>query len=155
MKAWFYGLQPRERWLVAIGGLVAVVVVLWGFVARPLRTQSAALDTAVGIKQLLLVDVARLEGSRPGGVSGSPQGANETLVVIVKNSADAHGLSLPRTRQNGPSGIDVTFQDAPFDTLVAWLVLLHDTYGVDVETASFSGARQPGLVNGQLSLRRL
>jgi hypothetical protein len=32
---------------------------------------------------------------------------------------------------------------------------LHDRYGVDVETASFSSAREPGLVNGQLSLHRL
>ena len=155
MKAWFYGLQPRERWLVAIGAGVAAVFVLWGFVARPLMARAVALDSAVATKQRLLVDVSRLEGSRPGTVAGNLQGANQTLMVIVRNSADAHGLTLPRTRQNGPSGIDVTFQDAPFDTLVAWLVLLHGTYGVDVETASFSNARQPGLVNGQLSLHRL
>ena len=39
--------------------------------------------------------------------------------------------------------------------VVAWLVALHGTYGIDVETASFSSAREPGLVNGQVSLRRL
>ena len=49
----------------------------------------------------------------------------------------------------------MTFQGASFDALAAWLVALHGTYGVDVETASFSSAREPGLVNGQLLLRRL
>jgi type II secretory pathway component PulM len=77
------------------------------------------------------------------------------LVVIVSNTAASYGLDLPRTRPNGPSGIDVTFQSASFDSLVAWLVALHDTYGVDVESASFSTAREPGRVNGQLSLHRL
>ena len=83
------------------------------------------------------------------------QGAEQTLVVIVDNTARNHGLDLPRTRANGPSGVDVTFQGASFDSLVAWLLVLHATYGVDVETASFSNGRAPGLVNGQLSLQRL
>jgi type II secretory pathway component PulM len=46
-------------------------------------------------------------------------------------------------------------QGASFDAVVAWLVALHDTYGIDVETTSFSSAREPGLVNGQVSLHRL
>jgi type II secretory pathway component PulM len=37
---------------------------------------------------------------------------------------------------------------------MVWLVALHDKDGVDVETASFSPAREPGLVNGNLLLRR-
>ena len=49
----------------------------------------------------------------------------------------------------------MSLQSASFDALAAWLRDLHGTYGVDVETASFSSAREPGLVNGQLSLHRL
>jgi type II secretory pathway component PulM len=49
----------------------------------------------------------------------------------------------------------VTLQNVSFDSITAWLVTLHDTYGVDVQSASFSPAREPGIVNGQVSLRRL
>jgi general secretion pathway protein M len=153
MKQWFYGLQPRERWIVSVGAVAAVIMILWIGVLRPLQTQTAALRTAVDTKQRLLVDVSRLDGTGP--VATGRQGGDQTLVVIVSNTAAAHGLDLPRTRPNGPSGIDVTFQGAPFDALVTWLVTLHTSYGVDVETASFSSAREPGLVNGQLSLHRL
>lgn len=153
MKQWFYGLQPRERWIVSVGAIAAVIMILWIGALRPLQSGTAALRTAVDTKQRLLVEVSRLEGSGPT-VSGR-QGADQTLVVIVSNTAAAQGLDLPRTRPNGPSGIDVTFQGASFDALVTWLVTLHTTYGVDVETASFSSAREPGLVNGQLSLHRL
>ena len=30
MKAWFYGLQPRERWIVAVGAAAAVVIIAVG-----------------------------------------------------------------------------------------------------------------------------
>jgi type II secretory pathway component PulM len=153
MKQWFYGLQPRERWIVSIGAVAAVIMVLWIGALRPLQSGTAALRTAVDSKQRLLLEVSRLEGSGPAVIGR--QGSDQTLVVIVSNTAAAQGLDLPRTRPNGPSGIDVTFQGASFDALVTWLVTLHTTYGVDVETASFSSAREPGLVNGQLSLHRL
>ena len=153
MKAWFYGLQPRERWIVAVGAAAAVVIVFVAFVMTPLRAQTATLRAAVEAKQRLLVDVARLQGTQPA--AANLRGAEQTLVVIVSNTAATYGLDFPRTRPNGPSGIDVTFQGASFDSLMAWLVSLHETYGVDVETASFSSAREPGRVNGQLSLHRL
>ena len=155
MKAWFYGLQPRERWILSIGTVAAAIMALWIGVLRPLQTETVALQAQVETKQRLLLEVSRLEGSQPSSSARGRMGADQTLVVIVSNTAAAHGLDLPRTRPNGPSGIDVTFQGASFDALVTWLVTLHTSYGVDVETASFSSAREPGLVNGQLSLHRL
>jgi type II secretory pathway component PulM len=155
MRAWFFGLQMRERWIVGVGAAAALAIMLWGFGVRPLRAEVVALRTAVQTKQQLLVDVARVEGTQPSSVAGGRLGADQTLVVIISNTAGSYGLGEPRTRANGPSGVDVTLQAASFDAVVAWLVALHDTYGVDVETASFSSAREPGLVNGQVSLRRL
>ncbi len=122
---------------------------------RPLRAELTTLRAAVETKQRLLVDVARVEVAQPANVVSNRQGADQTLYVIIDNTAGPYGLGTPRTRANGPSGVDVTLQGVPFDALVAWLVTLHSTYGVEVETASFSNAREPGLVNGQVSLHRL
>jgi general secretion pathway protein M len=155
MKAWFYGLQPRERWIVAIGGVAAIVIIAWGFVVRPLRAELATLTTSVDTKQRLLIDIARIESEQPSTVISNQQGQQQTLVGIIDATARSHGLSPPRTTANGPSGVNVSIQSASADTLLAWLIVLHGTYGIDVESASFAGAREPGLVNGQLSLRRL
>lgn len=154
MKAWFYGLQPRERLIVTIGAAAAVVIIVWSLIVSPLRTENATLRTSVDTKQRLLIDVARIEGEQPSSVASNRQGADQTLAVIIDDTARSHGLN-PRARANGPSGVDVSVQGASFDSLVGWLLVLHGTYGVDVETASFSAGREPGLVNGQLSLRRL
>jgi general secretion pathway protein M len=155
MKAWYYGLQPRERWILAGGAVAFVVIILWGFILRPLQAETARLETSVEAKQRLLIDLARIESEQPSSVDGNRQGTDRTLAVVVEDTAISHGLGRPATRANGPSGVDVTIRSASFDALAAWLVVLHGTYGIDVETASFTSAREPGLVNGQLLLRRL
>ena len=145
----------RERWLVAIGAAAAAVIVLWGFILMPLNDEIARLRTSVETKQRLLIEVARIEGQNPSAVVANRQGSNQTLMVIVNNTAGSHGLSPSRTSANGPSGVNVSLQNASFDALCDWLITLQDTYGIDVETASFAPSREPGLVTGQLTLRRL
>jgi type II secretory pathway component PulM len=153
MTDWFASLQPREKLILAVGVVAAVVIVLFGGVQK-LGTSSSTLMTSVESKQRLLVDLSRLDSAAGTPVS-TREGADQTLVVIISDTAATHGLTFPRTRPNGPNGIDVTFQQASFDALVAWLVALHDNYGIEVDSASFSAGRSEGLVNGQLSLQRL
>ena len=153
LKTWYFGLQQRERWIVSIGLAVGVVIVMWWSMAR-LGDATETLRTAVDTKQKLLVDVARVEATQAPGVSTNPQTSGKPLYLLVSDTAPTYGLEQPRTRMNGPNGVDVTVQNASFDALMAWLVALHDMYGVDVETVSITNAREPGLVNGNLLLRR-
>lgn len=155
MKAWFYGLALRERWIVVIGAVAAVIIVVWGFILAPLGNEIERLRSSVDTKQRLLIDVGRVEGQNPSSVVTNRQGSNQTLMVIVGNTTSAHGFAPTRTTANGPSGVNVSIQNVAFDAVATWLVTLHDTYGIDVESASLSSAREPGLVNGQLTLRRL
>ncbi|MEO8465233.1 MAG: type II secretion system protein GspM [Gammaproteobacteria bacterium] len=154
MRAWFTNLQPRERWILIAGVVVVLGVVLWAGVLRPLRAQSATLQASVASKQRLLLDLGRVGASAPGRDPGT-SAPEQTLVVVVDSTAQVHGLRIARSRPSGPSGVEVTLQGVPFDVLVAWLMTLHGTYAVDVESAQLSTARQQGLVNGQVSLHRL
>ena len=61
MKEWFYGLQPRERWIFALGAAAAVVIIVWGFIISPLRAETARLRTSVDAKQPLLINVALID----------------------------------------------------------------------------------------------
>jgi type II secretory pathway component PulM len=155
LSGWFYGLQPRERLIVAIGATAAVLIVVWGLVVSPLRAETARLQASVDRNQRLLVDVSRYQGEGPlDPVDGQP-GRDQPLPYLVSSTVGTYGLEEPRTRANGPSGVDVTWQNASFDAIVAWLVALHDSYGVDVETASITPTREPGFVNATFLLRRL
>lgn len=153
MRAWFQNLQPRERWILIGGAVVVLAIGLWVGVLRPLQTQAATLQAAVASKQRLLSDLGKI-GAAPARAAGA-QKDQTTLVVLVDSTAQAHGLRITRSRPNGPSGVDVTLQAVPFDVLMTWLITLHGTYSVDVESAQLTTAREQGLVNGQVSLHRL
>ena len=75
--------------------------------------------------------------------------------MLVDSTAQNYGLELPRTRLDGADGINVAFQGVSFDALLEWLITLETMYGVKVETATVSSARERGLVNGTVTLRRL
>jgi len=152
MKAWFTNLEPRER-LILLGGITAALLIaLWLGLMR-LHTQTEVLRDAVASKQRLLVELARV-GSGPAAPAQGPQASNQTLVVVIDGSAREHGIALTTRRPDGPDGVQVAFSNVPFDMLLDWLVALEKQNSVAVEAASFTNAKQKGIVNGQLTLRR-
>jgi general secretion pathway protein M len=150
MKAWFQNLQPRER-LILLGGVAAVVLIAAWFGVMRLHAQTEVLRDAVAAKQRMLIDLTRV-GTR-AAAPANPQG-NQTLVVVIDGTAREHGIALTTRRPDGPDGVQVAFSNVPFDMLLEWLVALEKQSSVAVETASFTTAKQKGIVNGQLTLRR-
>ena len=151
MKAWFDNLQPRER-LIFLGGAVAVLLIAVWFGVMRLHAQTEVLRESVAAKQRMLVDLSRV-GTRPAAAANA-QGNNQTLVVVIDGSAREHGITLSTRRPDGPDGVQVAFSSVPFDMLLEWLVALEKQSSVAVESASFTTAKQKGIVNGQLTLRR-
>jgi len=157
MKEWFANLAERERLMVGVGGVLAVIIVVWGLIWVPLRDGAIDLAEAIDDKQDLLVDLQRAEALPSSGNANARAGNSSSLVVLVDRTAQSMGLagSFTRTRPDGPDAISVSFTNAPFDNIVNWLIALEQSEGVTVESASFNGAREQGLVSGQLFLRRL
>ncbi|HEU4617173.1 MAG TPA: type II secretion system protein M [Gammaproteobacteria bacterium] len=157
MKEWFLSREPRERIMLGAGAVLAAVIVFYGALWLPLAQGTAQLGTNVEQKSRLLVDLERAAALGPSAARAAPSpAAAQSMVGLVDSTARQHDLAkaFTRTRQDGPDGISVTFQDAPFDALLGWIVALQTGYGVGVESASFNGARTPGLVSGQVLLRR-
>jgi type II secretory pathway component PulM len=153
IRDWFENRPPHER-AILVGVAVAVLLaVLWLGALRPLQSGSAVLRESVAAKQRLLANLSQIGGqdTAPGGTT---PGGDQTLLRLVKNSAVEHGVETTRERADGPNGLQVTFGNASFDTLVEWIVALETQNAVIVESASFTVTRQPGIVNGQLLLRR-
>lgn len=156
MKEWFLSREPRERLLLVAGGAVALLIIFWRVAWLPVSRGAAELRDSVAHKSALLVDVERAAAVAPAAASGARQGATDSMVVLVDKTSRAHGLAgaFTRTRPDGADGISVSFQDVPFDALLDWLVALKASYGVAVESATFASSRGPGLVSGQVLLRR-
>jgi type II secretory pathway component PulM len=154
MKDWFMSREPRERMILAVGAVAAVLIIGWRFVLLPLSTGIERLNTEVAAQSRLLVDAQNAAVITPADASRAQ--AEQSLYVVVDRTARSHGVagSLTQTRQDGTTGRGVSFQAAPFDSMVAWLATLESEHGIGVESASFTASRAPGLVNGNLVLRR-
>lgn len=158
MKAWFSSLERREQFFVMAGAVVLAVMLFWLAIIRPLYGGTAKVAARVEEKEQLVLwmkSVAPdLQAVRTGSTTTIASG--EPLVVIVADTAAANELRQ-YLKQNQPAGDDsirVRFEEAPFDQLVQWLGILQLRHGVQINTASFDGGVQPGVVTASLVLER-
>ena len=157
MKNWYLNLAARERLIVGVGGVLALIIVIWGMIWKPLHDRTIDLRESITDKSLLVNDLRRAASLATSGALASGGGAEQSLVILVDNTARPSGLAatFSRTRPDGPNAINISFESAPFDTLLTWLIGLEETYGISVQSASVNEARAPGLVNGQILLSRI
>lgn len=150
LKSW-RSLSERERRALLIGGGIAVVLFVL-VVALPLDRSVARLSHTVARKQS---DLAWMRSVAPQLAAAGPSPSasmNEPLIVLVNESARRSGLALSGTGPSGNGGLSVQMREVPFDSLIGWLARLQQRYGVQVQSASISRSRAPGLVDASFVL---
>lgn len=158
MNDWWNSLVPRERIFILGGGILLAVFLIFWMGLRPLFVHSATTTQRVAQKETLLADLraaSALLANRPATDTRLPA-ADESLVVIVDRSSREAGLAgaLKRNQPVGNDGIRVRFEGASFDQIMAWLGTLNASYGIDIESAAFESASEPGIVQASLTLKR-
>jgi len=153
VRDWLGNLSTRERNLVYGAAVLAALALLYLVIVRPFTTTTSRMAARVEQKS---ADLAWMRAQAPqavaaAGVAQSKSG--ESLVVIVDRTARQAGLGATLRDQspNGNAGLRLRMEAASFDTLVTWLAVLQQQYGVGIEAATIDAAG-PGLVNATLSL---
>ncbi len=160
IKNWFYGLQPRERWMVSGGAVIVVITLLYLFVLAPFYAAVATQEARVSKKQADLAWMRSVAGDVIALSRDAPMAAvapvGESLVVLVDRTARECGLSSALTGQtpNGATGIRVRLERAEFDKLVLCLANLQQAHAVSIESATIDRTSEPGFVNASLVLNR-
>ncbi len=155
MNEWFQGLAERERRMVLIGGVLAVVLLLLAIIL-PLNRSVAEGNQRVARKQ---ADLTWMRSVAPqlaaAGPAAPAPASQESLIIIVDRAAREAGLgaALTSSEPSGMGGLRVRLEKAPFDILIGWLARLSERHGVTVETASIDSAGEPGIVNAGIVLR--
>jgi general secretion pathway protein M len=154
MRAWYAGLEDRERRFVNIGAVVVAVLLLLCLVL-PLNRNITQARPRVASKQ---VDLAFIQRATPELRAAGPaaQGGNAaSIVVLIDSSARESGLgkSLTSSEPTGDGGLRIRMDRAPFDGLVAWLARISQQHGVRVQSAEIEAAGEAGLVNAGLVLK--
>lgn len=147
-------LSEREQRLVRLGAVAAGVLLILA-VLLPLQRHVTAVQQRVEQKRDDLVWLRSMAPQLAGLAMSTPPALNESLVVVVDRSTRQAGLQkgLVGSQPSGDGGLSVRFEQTSFDSLVAWLSQLRESYGIRVDTATVEAGNAAGLVNASLVLR--
>lgn len=159
LKDWFFSLQPRERAIVAIGGVLLLLVAIYILALAPFYKAVNSRAERVANKEGDLAWMRSVGGEVLALSASSPTAAapsNESLVVLIDRTARECGLGAALTGQtpNGDNGIRVRLEQAEFDKLVVCLGSLQQSHSVNIESANIDRTGKPGFVNASLVLTR-
>jgi len=159
MKAWFAGLEERERLMVIAGTALFVLFLLYIMVLSPLHSGYKSLknsveaqrETAVWMQQSAAT-LASLKRNRGAGARGL---GGRSLLSVADSTARAGGLgpALKRVEPEGSDSVRVWLEGAPFDVLIKWLGTLSTVHGVDAETVTMERSDASGRVDARLTLQ--
>jgi len=149
--AWYSGRLPNEQRMLRIAA-VAVPLLIVLVVLSSLQAAVTRLDKRVATKRS---DLAYLQSVAPVLANAPHPAANgQSLVAIVADGSREAGLTVIGTDPVGPNQLRVRLENAPFDTLVGWLIRLQQTQGIAVQNASIDRGAAVGQVNATLTLAR-
>ena len=157
LKDWFATLNPRERVMVSVGGVLVAFAAIFMSLApfyKSIRVLNERVERKQGDLAWMRSVTPELQALGQNQVVAAP--SDESLVVLVDRTARECGLGASLTGQtpNGETGIRVRLESAAFDVLVKCLGQLQQTQAVTVEAATFDRTAKPGLVNANLVLNR-
>ncbi|HYX74800.1 MAG TPA: type II secretion system protein M [Steroidobacteraceae bacterium] len=144
-------LSPRERRLLLIGAVAAVLILIFGMLV-PLDRSVAHAQERLTKKR---ADLTWMQSVAPQiALIPLPSSNGESLLVIIDRSARESGLASALSGSEPGSGgnLSVRLEKAPFDVLVGWLARLAQQNGVTVDSAIIEKSGTPGLVNANIVL---
>lgn len=137
LRLWFSGRSLRERRLILVAGALALLVLAWAVVIRPLGDALSDAQAREADAVLRLGGAqAAVDAIRAGQANraASPTGA---LADIVRTSADQAGFALASLDPAGANRVRVGIASAKGGALIGWLARL-ERDGVLVDAAQLT-----------------
>ncbi len=155
MKAWWAGLQLRERRLLLLAAAMMLALGYWMLLLRPLAVARA--DSRVAVESLEKARAeafAQAEAILAARVVAAPRPVR-SLFALVDSSARQAGLMTAQTRVEplAEDRVRVTMDGVNFDQMAAWIEGLDRDEGVDISEWSVDRALVPGVVNTAVTLQ--
>ncbi|MGH8042682.1 MAG: type II secretion system protein GspM [Rudaea sp.] len=159
IRAWWDGLQARERRVLTVGAIVAAVLLFWALIWLPLAHTRSALTARVAQQRADLVWMQQAQGQartlHAQGTHGAVARQGKSLLALADVTARSAGLAaaLKRVEPAGAGSVRVSFEIVDFDALAAWMDALARDYGVTVTDFSAEKVEGLGLVNARVTLQ--
>jgi general secretion pathway protein M len=150
LRAWYAGLQERERRVLRVGGITVAVLILAFGLLMPLEGTVSGLHRRIETKR---EDLAWMQANQAEISSTAlPDDRGEAAMVLVDRTGREAGLT-DALRGTAPTanGVRVQLEGAAFDDMVPWLAKLDESYGLAIESITLDRSAKPGLVNASIT----
>lgn len=146
---WWRKREPREQQLLAVMSVLVVIFIFWYGIWQPLQQATVRAETQLAAQQETLrfvmestQQVERLRNSAPE--QGSQPISAAQLSGFVSRTSAAHNLEVSRLQPQNET-LQIVFNEADFDSLLAFLAELNDRQ-VHIEVLDIAEAGEAGLV---------
>ena len=157
-REWWSARDPREQRILAVGGLLAVAMLLWALVWLPLNRARNDLLVRVEAQEADLAQMreqaVRAQELRGQGARAKVERQGKSLLALADATARGAQLAnaLKRVEPLGPKSVRVSFEGANFDVIAEWLEGLSRDFGVVATDLSADRAEGAGRVNARVTL---
>ena len=157
MMQYWHNLQGREQRVLLIGGIAALLLLLYSAVLDPFAQELQRLEQSVVADRELLawMEEAARQVKTLRGSGSTRRKSGQSLLSLVDASAKQNRLggALKQVKPEG-DGVRLRFEAASFDDMVRWLGRLGSEQGVGVTTLTLERLSDPGRVNATVVLER-
>ncbi|WP_223670693.1 type II secretion system protein GspM [Kangiella shandongensis] len=151
IKAWYSGLNQRERSMVTVLGIMMIILILFIAVVMPLRTYLSDLNQSVATaKEDLPIIASKVQALQAR--SGSSQvTTSRSLNQLITTSSKRYNLKFSRIEERKRNEeIQVRLDDVEFDQLLRWAAQLEQQQGLVIDTLRVSDTGTIGMVDASI-----
>ncbi len=156
MQQWFNNLKRQEQILLLVGAACVALYLIFVVVMAPMSSAVDKLEQQnrnasaklASVKQLA-AEYKALEAS-----SSRTQSSGANLTRIVDNTVQSNNLSMSRFQPSSRGDVQIRFENAVFNNLLAWIHELETEHAVVVRDLTVSPGSGNGLVNVSVRLRQ-
>lgn len=157
IKQWFNNLPRREQlWVLVLGAVLALYIVFF-LMLGPMQESVAKLQRQNDDAQQSLDNVNALVAqfntlNKANG--GSKAALHQNLNRLIDSSVKENNLQMNRFQPSSSGDIQVRFENAVFNNILAWLHQLEVDNAVIIKDLSISPGNAGGLVNVSVRVRQ-
>ncbi|MEN8178069.1 MAG: type II secretion system protein M [Pseudomonadota bacterium] len=160
MKQWWLSRSPQDKLALMVTSSAVVVLLLYLLLWIPFKQQvdkkGVLVDSQRSTLKWMQESAAKIKLIKQRQSSSDRSGRSEALLTLVDRTAKKNQLRqfIQRLKPDGSSAVQIWVEQAPFDSLIQWLGLLVNQYGILLESVNIERQDKPGVINAKLNLQR-
>ncbi len=157
LKARWESLQPRERVIISVAGVLLLLVIVYQFLFSPIHHGLSRLHTTVTENQQLLTWMANTQQhihTLSKSSTSAQRVEQSSLLSTVDESVHESPIAAHVTalQQGTNQAVVIKFNNVNFDALTTWLISLRKEYNIEAKQVVITQISHDGEVQASIDL---